>query len=470
MKKIVLTWAAAFALTAVQAQDKLTKTVTSTDESAETVTTHFIYDACGNKVYALVEGVADTTFSYNDFNQLARIQYRALSAPNGYRAIEYTYNDLGQVATETEFIGTRNNGTTTYTYDAHGQVISMVNSRGGMPIQSQNTYDAAGHLILHEIMNPMNPSIVLSATEYIYEDDILVRMSVSSQGIVSSTTAFTYNASGVLTQTSTYNVQTAVTTTTLFSYSDIDASFVPQDVQAVTNPGNTVTLSWTGSATGVIYDGTILWLRDGQDATGITTDVLLDGTYTFYVINNGNAAIVPEVTVFDDTKVGVSNVQLNGELTYGYVEQTNYYGEVQVVRSYNIPISWELPAGSQPQSYIIYYNSTYRVLVEDGSLREYVIPATSVTAWSMATGEYTLPFEIRVIAVYATGQAEPANVVTFTQEESEKIIADHVADIPSRSAAAAEAYTLDGLRLNAVPRKGTYLLRQGDRVRKIHVK
>ena len=252
---------------------------------------------------------------------------------------------------------------------------------------------------------------------------------------------------------------------TTYAYPALPA-YAPYNLVAVANPGNTVTLTWEGEANSVIVDGQYVKVTGNS----YTTPVLLDGIYTIYVANDGYAVVSEPVEVLDDTKVGVSNVKLNGEITYTREYTVNADDEPVVHVTYNIPVSWELPAGAQPQSYIIYYNQMYSVTVEDGSLREYVIPATSVTAWSMAAGEYTLPFEIRIIAVYATGQVEPANVITFTQEESDRIIADNVKDIRSQSAAATEVYTLDGLRLNAVPRKGTYLLRQGNSVRKIQVK
>ncbi|MBR1681787.1 MAG: hypothetical protein IJ700_00235 [Bacteroidaceae bacterium] len=457
MKKIVLTLAAAFALTAVQAQDKpITETTVALFEGTTTVT-HNLYNVQGYLLYSLTEGVEEHIYTLNDLGQAVQEEYNNFANPNSSRTYLYTYNALGQRVSVEELAGERSLGTTTYTYDDHGNVATQTPSALPVPITYLNTYDSDGNLTSVSL-NFMGRD--MGTTLYTYANGVLIK-SESSAGIF----IYTYDADGRLaTRSLVDEVETELEVTT-YAYPALTA-YAPYNLVAVANPGNTVTLTWEGEANSVIVDGQYVKVTGNS----YTTPVLLDGIYTIYVANDGYAVVSEPVEVLDDTKVGVSNVKLNGEITYTREYTVNADDEPVVDVTYNIPVSWELPAGAQPQSYIIYYNQMYSVTVEDGSLREYVIPATSVTAWSMAAGEYTLPFEIRIIAVYATGQVEPANVITFTQEESDRIIADNVKDIRSQSAAATEVYTLDGLRLNAVPRKGTYLLRQGNSVRKIQVK
>ncbi len=197
--------------------------------------------------------------------------------------------------------------------------------------------------------------------------------------------------------------------------------------------------------------------------------MLLDGEYTFYVANNGNATVSDPVDVFDNTKVGVSNVQVTGNIYGEMTTITDYYGEEKEVLAYMIPVSWTLPEGAQPQGYRIYYNATYSVTVDDGTLRSYTIPAVNTTNYVMGQGVVTLPFQIRVVAIYATGEEEPANVISYTLEQTEAIITAVGINTPQLSTLnphPSTSYDLSG-RPAASNTRGILIQRQGDRVLKV---
>ena len=462
MKKLLFFLAALFFLSAsASAQMKLIKrtTVSASDSYA----VYQLYDNTGNNVYTLQPGDTEILYTYNELFQIAKMEYLLEDGEESNYNILYTYNELGQVAMEEEFYGERSNGTTTYTYDAHGNRTSITNSRGGMLIPIQNTYDDDGNLIKVETMHPLMQTVVMTTVDYTYENGLLVSEVRSSQGVVSEKIAYTYNETGQLIQQQNKDAEDAVISTTTFTYADIDVSYIPQSVLVTPNAGNTLTITWQGAATHVFVAGQCYEVSGNS----FTTPALQDGTYTVYVANNGNAAIIPEVTVYDTSKVGVSNVHLTGGIYCEWQTYTDYHGEEKTAIGYMFPIAWTLPEGAQPQGYRIYYNSTYYVDVEDGTLRSYTIPAINTTNYVMGQGVVTIPFEIRVIAIYATGQMEPANVISYTLEQTQEIIALSVPMLPSdtKSNSPIEYFDVTGKRLGSNTH-GLIIERQAGNVRK----
>jgi len=464
MKRLLFSLAALFFLSAsASAQMKVIKGVTVSGSDTETA--YQVYDNTGNLVLTLQPGETEIRYTYNELFQVAKMEYLLEDGEESNYNIVYTYNELGQVASEEEFYGERSNGTTTYTYDAHGNRTSITNSRSGMPIPIQNTYDGAGNLIKVETMIPIMPTVAMTTVDYTYENGLLTGEVHYSQGVVSEKIAYTYNETGQLIQQQNKDAEDAVISTTTFTYADIDVSYIPQNVLVTPNAGNTLTITWQGAATHVFVAGQCYEVSGNS----FTTPALLDGTYTVYVANNGNAAIIPEVTVYDTSKVGVSNVQLTGNIYGEMTTITDYYGEEKEVLAYMIPVSWTLPEGAQPQGYRIYYNATYSVTVDDGTLRSYTIPAVNTTNYVMGQGVVTLPFQIRVVAIYATGEEEPANVISYTLEQTEAIITAVGINTPQLSTLnphPSTSYDLSG-RPAASNTRGILIQRQGDRVLKV---
>ena len=145
MKKILLAVAALMLSAASFAQQKVVTETTVIGE--DDYVTHYFYNAQGNPILLLTDGLSQQLLSYNELGQVTRQEYTDFTNANASRNYEYTYNALGQVATEEEFAGTRSLGVTSYTYDEHGNITSLTNSRAGMPITRRNTYNEAGQLI-----------------------------------------------------------------------------------------------------------------------------------------------------------------------------------------------------------------------------------------------------------------------------------------------------------------------------------
>ncbi len=445
----------------------VTQTTISGDE---TYVTHYLYDAQARPFLLLTEDLSQQFYTYNDANQIVRQDYTDLSGSGSDVSYVYTYNEAGLLVTEEEFFGERSNGVTTYTYDEHGNRASITNSRSGLPIPWKNTYDDQGRLIRVDVLNPMDYTKSMQSTVYTYEDDRVIKEEHSSYDELVSITTLTYNEAGLLLKEVTISAPTEenpegeVTSTTTYAYADIDVSFAPYNVQAVAGDGNTIVVTWEGTANSIVVDGKIYTVTGNT----FTTPVLTDGTYTVYVANNGNATAAEPLDLADNTKVGVSDVRLDGDISITFAIEQDRDGNDKEVTYYNIPVAWSLPSGANPKGYRIYYNSTYYVDVEDGTLRSFVIPAKNITNWSMASmSVVTLPFVIRVIAIYETGEMEPVNTLPL---DTEAILA-LAAHMQATQAALeiTEAYTLSGIRLPSHNnlRPGTYVFRRGKTFRKV---
>ena len=465
MKKILLALVALVATTAsLNAQKKVITETAVSSADASVVITHRFYNEQGNVIYKLIEGVSESTYSYNDLNQLTTEEYNVFNNYNAGRTYVYNYTE-GQLVSREEKAGER--VLSTVKYDEYGNPSGTL-SANGLEIPQQNTYDDDHNLLKSEIKHPI-AGIVMSTTAYTYSDGVLVKKETSnSAGVVTETVTYTYE-NGQLAKT-TASAGDDGTVETVFNYGDIDAYYAPQNVQAVANQGNTVTLSWSGSADAVVFNGQYIEVK----GTSYTTDVLQDGTYTFYVSNQGNAVVVPEVTVFDNSKVGVFDVVQNGDVKVQTVVSVDDQEQEKRTTTYYIPVKWSIDEEAKPIGYRIYYNDNYYVDVEDGTITEYIIPATNVTIWNGAV--VTLPFKVTVQAVYATGVADPDNVLELDTDAILAIEPEVVNGISSVSASqfkASGVYNLNGVRVaNSVNglTRGLYIVRQGNMSTKVIVR
>lgn len=481
MKKTLLTFATLAALLAptASAQKKVAKetVMKTTADGMATTTSHYLYNTDGALVLKFTEGAQEVVYTPNADGLTAEEktykfddnQPNKLKGPSDW--IRYTYTADGKKATEEKL---NSNGTVnqaiTYSYDAKGNLSQqlLTTSNGwAVPIQYTNLYGKTGTLDSTHVVNVMQGR-TMQKYAYTYAGSQLVKEELlTPDGTVTSTTEYEYNADGLLAQ----KVENAsgATTITAYAYADIAAANTPLSLGATAAAGNTVTLAWTAPAAGadkyyVFYDNV---LAEASETT-FTTPVLKDGDHTFYVasVRGGVAANAAKVSakVEDNSRVGVADVALNGDITSE---------EVGGKTIFNIPVKWTLPEGAQPESYRIYYNAQYYVDVEDGTLTSYVIPARNMKGWSMATNsEYVLDTEITVYAVYPTGNAEPANTVKIDPSPVTAI------GTPAAGAEAAQVYSIGGARVaddgsaDAIGRlpKGAYILRTGKTARKVLVK
>lgn len=467
MKKILLVMVALVATAASLYAQK--KVVTETEVSAtdgSVVVTHNFYNADGNRSLRLVEGVSQTVYTYNASNLVEREDFYDFGNSNKDRTYVYTYNEENQVASKEELAGQRSLSKETYTYDEHGNILTATPSALPVSIQYANEYDNDGNLIKYTI-NFMGRE--MGGATYTYEEGVLVK---SESG--NAVTTYTYGDNGLLTSKviTTGEGDEQTVTEISYDYDDIDAYYQPQGVKYVVNAGNTVTFTWTGDVDAVVFDGQYV----EAEGNTFTTSVLQDGTYTFYVSNHGNVYEINEVSVFDNAKVGVTNTRLNGNIYAQTVITYNDNDEEKQTTTYYIPVAWSLENGASPIGFRIYYNSNYSVYVEDGTIREYVVPAANYQIYDMgAGGVVTLPFEIKVEAVYATGSVEPDETLPLNTEEILTITPEIINGIStaSVSAQANGVYTLNGVRVAADASnlsKGLYIVRQGNKTSKVLVR
>ncbi|UKK53768.1 hypothetical protein [Prevotella sp. E2-28] len=460
MKKVLLVLLAVVFASTVFAQKKVV-TETAVSGTDVTISRHF-YNASGNRSFLLVEGVSETVYFYNALNQVEREEFTNLTNKNLSRTYKYTYNETGLVATKEELAGERSLSQESYTYDAYGNLATITNGQLPLPITHNNTYDAEGNLIKDSISFMGRD---MGTTTYTYENGLL-KKSESKDRVIE----YTYNANGQVITTVATAGETV--TETSYTYADIDAFFQPQGLQHAVNSGNTVTFTWTSNVDAVTFNGQYVEVSGNS----YTTPVLTDGTYTFYVSYLGNAVEIPEVTVFDNSKVGVTNIHLNGNITAQKVIDFNEKSEPKSTTTYYIPIAWSLAEGAQPVGFRIYYNANYYVDVEDGTLREYVIPASNYTYWN--NGVVTLPFEVKVQAVYATGTADPDQALVLDSEaifNLEPEVIDNTVGISNVAFKTTErgVYTLNGVRVADDVRnltKGLYIVRKGNKTSKVLVR
>ena len=455
MKKILFAVAALLVSAATFAQQKVVSVAVTEDEETP-VCYYQLYDASGFLVYAFTPGVGAEIYTNDALGQAIKKEVISY-LEDETTTYEYTYNELGQVTSEKSAYYKEE-----YTYDAHGyktKTTRTLNNGYVVVISVVNTYDTNGHL---------TKSVTMGRTEvdYTYDDaGFLISEQTLNDGVLQSTTTYTYNLDGSIATVRT-EVPESTVTLSVYSYADIDVSYIPQNAFAVANADNTVTLTWSGTATAVVVDGQLYPVSGNS----FTTPVMQDGLYTFYVVNNGNAAVLPDVSVYDASKVGVSNVHMTGDIYATNETIIDYYGEPKDVIAYNLPIAWELNSDRNPSSYRIYYNSTYYVDVEDGTLRSYTVPAINMKNYNPSTySEVVVPLQIRVLAIYETGQMEPANTIDFTLEQTEKImelVPVGIQQVNSDIVNNSKSFDLSGRPANANTR-GIVIQRQGDSVRKV---
>lgn len=461
MKKNVLTAVAALAAAIIPSTaqaDKKVITETNIDLESAVYTTHKLYNANGNIAYKLTEGVEQTVYFYNALQQVEREEYTNLLNSNSSRTYVYTYNNNGQVATKEEKAGERSLKIETYTYDEHGNTATVTSGALPLPITYNNNYDESGRLSSYSITFMGRE---MGGASYTYN----ANGQVLTENIINGDTiSYTYDDNGLLSQK-----DSKLNGTTVYTYGDIDPSLVPDGAAAEVGASNKVTFSWKGTATGIIFDGQYV----ETEGTSYTTEPLTDNTYTFYIINGGNYTTLENIDVFDNTKVGVTNIEQNGNVFVTAISEYDEAADATIQHlTYNIPVKWQLADGAQPTGFRIYYNEQYYVDVDDPTLREYVIPATNITIWNGAV--VTLPFEINVVAVYATGEAQPNQTLKLDTDAIvalEPVVVDGIAPVRIVSDNTA-VFTLNGVRLNNTSHlaKGAYIFVQGKNAKKVVIK
>jgi RHS repeat-associated protein len=297
------------------------------DGQANPITTYF-YDAAGRQVTqtdppanpnavptdpGYVSNVTTTTYD-NDGNQTEQVVTNA-NVSGDVSDDQMTYDKLGRTLTKVENANDANaKQTTSYTYDANGQQVTMIQpSDNGATATTQTTYDPLGRVATstqnYGSTDPNNPPLTTTTT---YDADGHTLSTSNPTG----STANGYDALGRTLTAATYNPSNVVQTSQATTY-DTHGNALITTSSSLTNPSVTVTRS---------YDALdhLATMTDGQrsyiyDLNGNVTDMsVVDPT-------NNNAPITTAKYGYDggDRLLSqIDNVAVSGTLqqlhTYTY--------------------------------------------------------------------------------------------------------------------------------------------------------
>ncbi len=209
---------------------------------------HFTYDATtGLRTQSVDQDGFTVNYFYNGQGQLAELKDGA-----GNLIVEYTYNQLGQLATKLNGNGT----STSYGYDAAGNLTSIINYASGTTVNSSFTYT---YNLLGE--------------------------ETSMTDAANNVTKYSYDAIGELTQIALPGGQT-------ISYVYNAAG----DRIAVVN-GSTTTTYASNAANEITQVGSTVYSYDANGNLHTVTDASGTTTYTFNDLNQLTSITAPDGTV-----------------------------------------------------------------------------------------------------------------------------------------------------------------------------
>ncbi len=181
-------------------------------------------------------------YQYNSLGELT-----GLTSGTGELIVEYAYNDLGQLVKDTFANGTY----TTYTYDADGDLLDLVNYAANKTVDSSfaYTYDALGQATTMTTVDG----------EWAYTYDSIGQLATatftpsSGSSVPAQSLSYQYNAAGDLTQTVVNSVSSTYTSDSLGQYTTVSSSNGTStnysynangDLISATNPSGTTNYSY----------------------------------------------------------------------------------------------------------------------------------------------------------------------------------------------------------------------------------
>lgn len=494
MRKILLILLAASGITAQAQEKKLVNVeyslVTINEDQTETLTP---------------QGISGSTNYYDKDNVLFMEQ-------NDYSRLYYTYNADETIATKNYYEWSSATGWTysaassyTYEYDGEGNLAQIVSGTGNY---TQYTGYQNGEYTKLENFYSSGESYYTADFELTFnEAGQLVQKDQLVGGVLNQRYTYTYNADGKLaTQHSAYvapdgsetspadyvyyynadgSVQKYRYTTEsrygsytyeyVYNYVEMNPAYTVRNVKAESIGNNQVSLSWDaveGATYNVICDNKTI----AVEGTSYTTDPLLDGEHTTYIqsVINSTARNLSEgvtLAVKDPGKLPAENLEI-----LGVEESETSWGDV----AYNVSLSFRLPeTNSTIVGYTLYYGTeTYDCMsiadpVVDGNT---VSAAVQLSQYQVATYNYdTYEYELKenvplsVVITYASGNAEPSNVVSWNFATNEPASAITPVNI-GQSVVPVAYYTVDGAKV-ARPGRGIHIIKYSDgTAKKIFVK
>ncbi len=236
---------------------------------------------------------------------------------------------------------------------------------------------------------------------YIYETNEYTYL---SNGDIDTEVYTTYKQDGTVKKTSKRT----------YTYSDLDASYVPANLKADVN-GASIVLSWDAVAGAESYVVTYDQEHTTVSATTFTAKDIAVGDHLFAVqaVVDGterNAATPVSATVADPGKLPAEKLAAGKSKK---VVETNDEGDD--VTFYVVPLTWAFPAGhSAIKDIRVYYNDNYvslnsqKATSYDLKLYEWQARNTN-SAGDFIEGGVT--FNIAVTIMYGSGESEKSNIV-----------------------------------------------------------
>ena len=262
-------------LTTTYTYNRLDRLISQT--SPDTGTTTFVYDSAGNRLSQTDARGITSIFAYDELNRLTTISYPQVNGQPNPQNITFTYdtgtacsNGIGRLCQMTD-----ESGSTTYSYDARGNLLSQTQTLGSVVATTSYTYNSADQLT--QITYPSGRTVDYTRNVLGQIDSVSTTHNSQTTGLSSVHTyepfgplnAMTYGNG--LTHTRQYDLDYRLTQLTTMNGSvHQDLGYTFDNANNITDITNTLDATRTQA---FVYDE----LNRLTDATGIYGD--LDYSY-----------------------------------------------------------------------------------------------------------------------------------------------------------------------------------------------
>lgn len=286
--------------TATNAAGAITFTYNTADQLTEVAypngqSLSFTYNAAGERTQMVDNTGYTINYSYDSAGRLSE-----LTDGSDNPIVTYTYDAVGRLSKKTNGNGTY----TSYTYDADGNVVDLINYAANSSIQSSfvYTYNAVGERTTETTTAGTWTYTYNAAGELTLAVYVLTGQSNPSQSL-----AYSYDPVGNLTQTIINGVTTVYVVNDVNEYTSVGGIAYAYDANGnLTSDGtNTYTYNDLGQLTGVsniagttTYTYDALGNENSVTAGGMTTNYLIDPTGQANVVAEFNGSTLLSHSIF----------------------------------------------------------------------------------------------------------------------------------------------------------------------------